>query len=95
MSTVDKDIADRIIAGEWPKDKARRIVKYINAWGGESYGVTFKRDDPLKYLRPTEYIRNPVIYWEYKPWKPKHPWATMGAHLTNLKYVFTQGMDTS
>ncbi|HWV45754.1 MAG TPA: hypothetical protein VN039_07020 [Nitrospira sp.] len=64
MATVDKKFADRIIAGEWPEDEAQRIVKYTNAWGGESYGVTFPGDPPDKYLIESEYIQNPTIYWE-------------------------------
>ncbi len=42
MSTVDKTIADRIIAGEFPEDRAVKIVEYDNAWGGVGYGVIFK-----------------------------------------------------
>ena len=66
MSTVDKTIADRIVAGEFPEDEAERIVAYENAWGAIAYGVTFKGQDPQTYLTPTPYIRNPVIYWERK-----------------------------
>ena len=64
MSTVNKSIADRIVAGEYPEDHATRIVEYENAWGGKGYGVTFKGGDIDKYMRPSEYIRKPKIYWE-------------------------------
>ena len=64
MATVDKEIADRIVAGEFAEDGATRIVEYDNAFGGVSYGVTFGRDYINKYMHPTEYIRNPRIYWE-------------------------------
>lgn len=64
MATVNKEIADRIVAGEFPEDGATRIVEYDNAFGGVGYGVTFPRDDINKYTTPTEYIRNPRIYWE-------------------------------
>lgn len=63
MSTVDKSIADRIIAGEFPDDQAVKIIKYDNAWGGESYGVLFKRDHPEKYAE-SNFVRNPTVYWE-------------------------------
>ena len=64
MSTVDKKIADDIVAGKYPTDHAARIVKYINAWGGEAYGVTFRGQNHSKYLSPSMYIRKPEIYWE-------------------------------
>jgi hypothetical protein len=65
MSTVDKSIADRIVAGEFPDDRALKIVKYTNLWGGDSYGVVFHGDDPEKY-RPREFVQNPTVYWEAK-----------------------------
>ena len=64
MGTVNKKIADDIIAGKYADDNATRIVKYTNAWGGESYGVTFGRENKGKYLTETDYIRDPKIYWE-------------------------------
>ena len=66
MGTVSKSIADAIIAGKYEDDNPKRIVKYTNAWGGEAYGVTFGNDDPNKYLYETEYVQNPVIYWDHK-----------------------------
>lgn len=66
MSTVSKEIADAIIAGEYEDDPpALKIVKYLNAWGGDSYGVIYVGQDPDKYA-PSDYIRNPTIYWEPK-----------------------------
>lgn len=64
MATVNKEIADKIAAGEYPEDGATRIVEYDNAFGGVGYGVTFEHDPIDKYTRPTEFIRNPRIYWE-------------------------------
>ena len=64
MSTVNKEIADRIIAGEWPEDEAEQIVEYENAWGSKSYGVTFRGGDVDKYLTTSPYVRNPTIYWK-------------------------------
>lgn len=75
--TVDKDFADRIVAGGgWsipPEDPGNpppddlpvtRIVEYDNAWGTKGYGCTFRGDDQDKYMTPTAYILNPKIYWE-------------------------------
>lgn len=66
MATVDKSIADRIVAGEFPEDDARKIVEYDNAFGGVGYGVIFGDQDPDRYA-PSEFVRNPRLYWE----KPK------------------------
>lgn len=63
MATVDKSIADRIVAGEFPEDDARKIIEYDNAWGGIGYGVIFGEEDPDRY-RETEFVRNPRVYWE-------------------------------
>ena len=62
MGTVSKEIADRIIAGEFPEDEATKITKYTNAWGGESYGVTFHGMRNV-YAEPSEFIINPTLYW--------------------------------
>lgn len=62
MATVSKEIADDIIAGKYDEDKAVKIVKYENAWGGESYGVIFE-GQRLDYYAESDYIRNPTLYW--------------------------------
>ena len=62
MSTVDKSIADRIAAGEFAEDRAQRIIKYTNAWGGEAYGVIYASDYPDKYAA-SDFVQNPVLYW--------------------------------
>ena len=64
MSTVNKEIADRIVAGEFPEDNAQMIVEYDNAFGGVGYGVIFGSQNPDKYLVPTQYVQNPRIYWQ-------------------------------
>jgi hypothetical protein len=77
MATVDKDFADNLVLnrGYYNGDddnslgdnpRVTRIVEYTNAWGAKAYGFTTGRDDPLKYLRETEYVRSPRVYWEYK-----------------------------
>lgn len=67
MATVDKSIADRIIAGEFAAEDGWpiRIVEYTNAWGGQSYGVEHHEIERGKYSE-SEYVRNPKVYWEYK-----------------------------
>lgn len=64
MSTVDKSIADAIVAGKYADDQPTRIVDYDNAWGGIAYGVTFGRQAKDTYMQPTNFIRNPRIYWD-------------------------------
>jgi hypothetical protein len=64
MGTVNKSIADRAIAGEFPEDEIVRIVRYKNQFNGEfAYGLVYKGDDPRKYhLSPA--CSNCQIYWE-------------------------------
>lgn len=68
MATISKEIADRVIAGEFDDDPCGlcvKIVKFTNAWGGESYGAIFQHQR-LDTYKETEYVRNPVTYWERK-----------------------------
>jgi hypothetical protein len=65
MATVDKDIADRAIAGEYPEDEIVKIVKYTNAWGGESYGLIFEGESLDRY-HASDFVIDPVTYWELK-----------------------------
>ncbi len=75
MSTFDKDFADRLKVGNGWLDgnsdnsmgdnpRCIRIVEYTNAWGKKAYGATFAGEDHTKYLRPSEFVINPAIYWE-------------------------------
>jgi hypothetical protein len=71
MSTVDKVFADKVIAANgqlYPDDPFEppitRIVRYLNAWGKEAYGLTFEGQDPMKYMCPSEFIVLPTIYWD-------------------------------
>jgi hypothetical protein len=78
MATVDKAFADKIIAGDGYYDnddtddlgdnpRCVKIVRYINAWGNEAYGLVMESDrDPARYDRHTEFVENPTVYWEYK-----------------------------
>jgi hypothetical protein len=62
MGTVSKEIADAVIAGEYPDDEWVRIIKYENAWGGISYGLECALT--IGKYSPSEYVKNPQIYWE-------------------------------
>jgi hypothetical protein len=65
MATVDKDIADDIIAGKYPEDGWVKIVKYTNMAGNEAYGAVHRNDDPDRY-RASPFVINPTLYWEAK-----------------------------
>lgn len=66
MGTVSKDIADRVIAGEFPEDNVVKIVVYQNAFNGQdAYGLITKGDDLNRY-HASQYVRNPRVYWEAK-----------------------------
>lgn len=62
MGTVNKQVADEIVAGKYDCDKPVSITKYTNHWGGESYGVIFEGEIRDRY-KASEYIINPVLYW--------------------------------
>lgn len=70
MSTVDKQTADKVIAGNgtYPGDEYLppyvRIIEYNNAWGGVSYGLEDART--LGRFKASPFIRNPRVYWERK-----------------------------
>lgn len=66
MSTVTKEIADKIIAnnGRYGDDPiVTSIIEYDNAWGGVGYGLNTRGRD---IYTASPYIRNPRIYWERK-----------------------------
>jgi hypothetical protein len=63
MATVDKEIADNIIAGKYGDEGWVKIVKYINMAGNEAYGAVHRNDDPGRY-QPSPWVRNPRLYWE-------------------------------
>lgn len=68
MSTVNKKIADKVIAGAYPKDKIIAIIRYENIFNGaEAYKLIFEhqtglKEDILSGLIFT--LRNPTLYWE-------------------------------
>ena len=62
MSIVSKELADRVIAGEFAEDEWVQIIKYTNASGGESYGL--ETDGSIGRYSPSPYVQNPTIYWK-------------------------------
>lgn len=67
MATVSKDLADKLVAGNgYYADDPRvtSIIEYDNAFGGIGYGLNYQGRENRYY--PSEYVRNPRIYWEAK-----------------------------
>ena len=65
MGTINKTIADDVIAGKYNKDRPVKIVKYTNAWGGEAYGLICKGQS-LDLYSASDFVHNPETYWEKK-----------------------------
>lgn len=76
MATVDRSFAENLKShdgfyngeDEYAPDNPRavRIVEYTDMGGKLAYGVTFESDrDHEKYLRETEFVQKPRIYWQY------------------------------
>lgn len=63
MATVDKQIADEIIAGKYPDDGWVKIVEYTTPEGAKAYGAVHRNDDPDRY-RASPFVRNPALYWQ-------------------------------
>lgn len=75
MGTVDKLIADQIIANDGyyidPKEyegpdnpQYSEITEYDNMAGQPAYGLTVKGRKNV--YTPTEFVRNPRCYWKLK-----------------------------
>lgn len=69
MSTVSKDIADRIIAGDFAEDDISCIIKYQNIFNGaDAYKIVPARMDHPDYINGLLYITptmlNATIYWK-------------------------------
>lgn len=65
MGTVNKLLADRIIAGEFARSDGWpvRIVEYTTQWGDKAYGVEQRQSELGKYSE-SEYVINPTVYWQ-------------------------------
>lgn len=70
MSTVDKTIADRVIAGEFPGDDVVAIIKYNNVFNGkEAYKLIFSPETyRIQWILDGKEVNllNPTIYWQQK-----------------------------
>lgn len=77
MATVPKDFADNLVkhAGYYNGDsdnslgdnpRCVQIIEYTNAWGGLCYGLVMEGDrDPERYLRESEFVNKPRVYWDH------------------------------
>lgn len=66
MGTVNKEIADDVIAGKYDEDRPVKIVKYMNAFdGGVSYGLICEGELLDKYAE-SPFVISPSLYWEKK-----------------------------
>lgn len=68
MATVNKEIADLVIAkdGYYDDDpRVTHVIRYNNQYGGVSYAVAYGKDDAARYA-PSEFVRDPVVIWEAK-----------------------------
>jgi hypothetical protein len=67
MATVNKKIADEIIAndGYYEGDpRVVKVVKYQNQFNGEdAYGIIYSHEDPMRYHNSPACI-NPETVWE-------------------------------
>lgn len=71
MSTISKDIADRIIAGDFAEDDISCILRYENAFNGNwAYKIIPASKDTPEYrnylLTQCENLIAAEIYWERK-----------------------------
>jgi hypothetical protein len=64
MATVNKDMADRIIAndGYYPDDpRVFRVVEYTDIGGKQAYGIEYEHE--LGKYCESEYVRDPKVIW--------------------------------
>jgi hypothetical protein len=67
MSTVNKTIADSVIAGAFPEDQIIAIIRYENIFNGnEAYKLIFSHQESLiQWILDGKEaaLLNPTIYW--------------------------------
>ena len=70
MATIDsKDLIDKIISndGFYENDaRVAQIVEYTNAYGKQTYGVTWQNETYMRQLRYeeiSEFVKNPKVIW--------------------------------
>jgi hypothetical protein len=65
MTTVDKNLADKIALNNGYYHHDRQVVKiyeYTTFWNGTAYKLMY-RDEPFV---ATQYVVNPKLYWKCK-----------------------------
>lgn len=66
MATVNKDLADKLVAGGgyyMDDPRVMRIVEYTNSFNGAKvYGIEYSRD--LGKYKASEFVIDPKVYWE-------------------------------
>lgn len=68
MNTVNKDMADRIIAGEFPEKDIKIIIQYDNFFSAKPAYLPFRSNqlDLAQWIldsKESEGLANPSIYW--------------------------------
>ena len=68
MSTIgSKRIVEDIIDGEYKHDDWIKIVEYTDQGNKRTWGCVAQRDDdPDRYERVTQWVRDPVVIWRKK-----------------------------
>lgn len=65
MATVDKELADKLKAGNgyyMDDPRVASIIEYDNAWGGVGYGLNYEGRGN-RYTE-SDFVRNPRVYWQ-------------------------------
>lgn len=68
MATVNKQIADEVIArnGKWDDDpQVYQVVEYESVSGSLCYAILYKQDVAINRYRPSPYVNNPRVIWEW------------------------------
>ena len=66
MSTISREIAEQIAAddGYFMDDpRVLKVVKYENAWGGESWAIVYPHQNPMMY-EESHACKNVTVLWE-------------------------------
>jgi hypothetical protein len=63
MSTVNKAIADRVAAGEFPEDNWHSIVRYENRFDGNFAYKLCRSKQHLADCFRNPNMHNPELYW--------------------------------
>lgn len=69
MATINEKMAREIIEadGYYADDpRVMQVVKYENAFGGESWAILYEADVAVDRYQESEFVRNPVVVWAAK-----------------------------